>query len=131
MDNAEYEKILKNGEYVEWYGIQVPHELITNSVRFWCEQLSKEVDKLESEISDLKGSNTDKKRAYINSLKRNLQTAPYVLNGDFYLKKKKRIEEELKKESKSKESKVKKNKETTNKTKKNTSTKNSNLIFGK
>ena len=130
MDNAKYEKILKKGEYVEWYGVQVHSELITDSVRVWCEQLSKEIDKLESEISDVKGSPNDKKRGYFSSLKLNLQNAPYTLNGYFYLKNKKRIEEEMK-ESKPKEKKVTKTKEKTNKTKKSTSTKNSDLIFGK
>ncbi len=33
----DYEKIIKNGERVEWYGEQVPQELLTNSVIFWCE----------------------------------------------------------------------------------------------
>lgn len=52
-----------------------------------------------------------------------------MLNGDFYLKKKKRVEEQIKENSKKE---VKKKPTKTNRTQsKKTVTKNSDLIFGK
>lgn len=97
MDNENYEKIIREGEMAEWYGIEVPKQLITPTVRLASSNLSDEIDKLESSLGDLKGVDHDKRRKYINSLKKNIQNMPYTLNGDFYLVKKKRIEEETQK----------------------------------
>lgn len=127
----DYEKIIKKGERIEWYGEQVPHELITNSVITWCEPLLHQIDILESELEDLKGVEKEKRKNTINLLFNNVKKAPYSLNGDFYLKKKKRYEAELKQEEEEKSKKSRKKTEKTTKTKKVTSTKNSNLIFGK
>lgn len=131
MDNEKYEKIIREGERTEWYGIEVPEELITNLVKFASEGLSYEIDKLEASLDDLKGVSLDKRKAYLKSLKLNLQNMPYTLNGDAYLKKKKRIEDEMK-EKKAKEKPVRKRKTTNTKTvTSKKTTKNSNLIFGK
>lgn len=122
----DYEKIIKEGERVEWYGEQVPQELLTNSVIFWCEPILHQINILEGELNDLKGTEKEKRKVTINTLLNNVKKAPYSLNGDFYLKKKKMYEDEIKQKEENKKF-VKK----TTKTKKVTSTKNSDLIFGK
>jgi hypothetical protein len=133
MDNPTYTEIIKNGERVDWYGIEVPKDLLTNLVVVWSTGLKKEIDKLESSISDLKGISLERRKNYINGLIFNLQNAPYSLNGDVYLKKKKRVEMEVgEKNTKEKKKKVRKRKPKTTKTTKNSrNTKNSDLIFGK
>lgn len=132
IDNKTYEKLVRSGERVEWYGTEVPEGLITNFVKVWSSSLKSEIDKLESTLSDLRGTSLDKRKSYINSLMSNLQNAPYSLNGDAYLIKKKRIESEIEEENKKKKP-VRKRKTTKTKetTSKNTVTKNSSLIFGK
>lgn len=127
----DYEKIVKEGERIDWYGEQVPQELITGSVRTWCELLLHQIDILEGELNDLKGPEKEKRKNTIKLLLGNIKKAPYSLNGDFYLIKKKRYENELKQEEEGKSKKNKKQVEKTTKTKKVTSTKNSELIFGK
>lgn len=127
MDNERYEKILREGKKVDWYGVEVPLELINATAKLIASNISEEINKLESTLEDLRGSDLDKRKKYIESLKRNLQNTPYEVNGDFYLIKKKRIESEIEIE------KTNTRKRKTNKSvKPNTSkTKNSNLIFGK
>ena len=129
MEYDKYEKILKKGEKVDWYGVEVPEELLTSSVRFASENLSHELDKLESSLDELKGSDLEKRKSYIKVLLRNLQNLPYVLNGDFYLKKKKSIESEIEDTDK----KIVKEKKKIRKSsdKKVVRTKNNDLIFGK
>jgi len=128
----DYEKIIKSGERVDWYGVQVPQELITPSVLMWCEPLLHEIDVLEAELNDLKGTEKEKRKNTINLLLNNIKKAPYNLNGDFYLIKKKRYEAELKQEDEEKSKKNKKKTVTkTTKINSDKSTKNSNLIFGK
>lgn len=127
----EYEKIIKEGERTEWYGEQVPRELITNSVITWCETLLHQIDVLESGLEDLRGPEKEKRKNTIKLLLNNIKKAPYSLNGDFYLIKKKKYENEIKQEQSEKNKKGRKNTEKTPKTKKVTSTKNSDLIFGK
>lgn len=127
ISNSKYEDILKNGERVDWYGVQVPKDLLTKLVITWSSNLKKEIDELESTLIDLKGTSLDKRKGYIKGLMVNLQNAPYTLNNDVYLKKKKKIESQIEVESK-------KNKKTTprrKRTSKNTVTKNSKTIFGK
>ena len=134
MDREKYTKILKAGERVDWHGANVPNELITSSVRLWADALSHEIDKIESELDDLKGVSLDKRKAYLQSLKNNLKDCPYTLNGDFYLIKKRAIEKEMaedKKVEKPKKTKEKVVKETTKKEIVSSKTKNSDLIFGK
>ena len=129
MDNKLYEKILLEGERVDWHGYMVPKDLITESVITWSTVLIREIDKLESELNEVKGVSADKKRNYIETLRNNLKNCPYMLNGDFYLKKKKRVDEQIKENSKKE---VKKKPTKTNRTQsKKTVTKNSDLIFGK
>ena len=129
MDKAKYVEIIKKGKRVDWYGVEVPKDLLTNLVIVWSTGLKKEIDKLESTLTDLKGVSLDKRKQYIKSLMYNLQNAPYSLNGDTYLKKKKAIELEIEEE---KVKNVKKrNIKTTKPTKSGHNTKNSNLIFGK
>lgn len=135
MDNEKYEKILRQGERIEWYGVEVPVELLTATVKLAASNISEEIDKLESTIDGLVGTSLDKRKRYIRSLKKNLQDLPYSLNGDFYLKKKERIESEIENTKKTTTRKRKKTtkKTTTSKsvTSKRTVTKNSDLIFGK
>lgn len=130
IDNKTYEDLIRNGEKIDWYGIEVPEGLITNHVKFWSGGLKGEIDKLEATLSDLRGTSLDKRKKYINSLVLNLQNAPYSLNGDFYLIKKKRIESQIEEENKKKKP-VRKTTKPKTKTSKNTVTKNSSLIFGK
>jgi len=133
MNTEEYEKILKEGERVDWHGVQVPSELINGRVTTWANQLKHEIDKLEGELSDFKGTQIDKRKAYLKALYGNLQNSPYKLNGDFYLLKKKRIEKEMEGESKKKTTKTSKktSSETTKTDTTSRRTKKSDLIFGK
>ena len=94
ISNSKYEDILKNGERVDWYGVQVPKDLLTKLVITWSSNLKKEIDELESTLIDLKGISLDKRKGYIKGLMTNLQNAPYTLNNDVYLKKKNKIESE-------------------------------------
>lgn len=134
MNNERYREIIKKGERIDWYGVMVPKDLITNLVSLWSSGLKIEIDKLEAELSDLKGVSLDKRKAYIKGLVSNLQNAPYSLNGDVYLKKKRQIELEMEEENKEKVKKkvVKKKKVKTTIIKKSSpKTRNSKLIFGK
>ena len=133
MDKSKYVEIIKKGKRVDWYGVEVPKDLLTNLVIVWSTGLKKEIDKLESTLTDLKGVSLDKRKQYIKSLMYNLQNAPYSLNGDTYLKKKKAIELEIEEEKvKNTKKQIKKrNIKTTKPTKSGHKTKNSNLIFGK
>jgi hypothetical protein len=107
-----YEDILINSQKVDWYGTQVPKDLLTKEVVVFSEQIQLQIDKYE-ETLDKKDK---QKREYVNNLIIKIQELPYRLNGDFYLIKKKEIE----------------NRVVTVKNKVNNSrrTKNSNLIFG-
>lgn len=125
MEFKVYEKIIKEGERVEWYGTEVPQKLITASVRLAAENLAHEIDKLESEIGEEKTPKTQSKRGYIEVLKSNLKNLPYTFNGDVLLRKKQKIEEQMKPKVE------KKSKTKSRTTKKSSSTKNSDLIFGK
>ena len=129
ISNSRYEELIRNGERVDWYGVEVPKDLLTKLVITWSSNLKKEIDELESTLIDLKGTSLDKRKGYIKGLMVNLQNAPYTLNNDVYLKKKNKIESEIEE----KKQKNKKKKTTTKRktTSKNTGTKNSNLIFGK
>lgn len=133
MTNEQYEKIIKEGELVDWHGVEVPKDFITPKVIFWSDRLKSEIDKLESEKNELKGSELDKRNGYLKALYTNLRNAPYMLNGDFYLIKKRRYEKEKEEEDKKKQEVVKKKvvKKTTKKTENLSKTKNSDLIFGK
>jgi hypothetical protein len=142
LTNSEYEKIIKEGTRVEWYGESVPETLITPKVKFWCDGLLGEIHMLEGELSDLKGVSLEKRKNYLKSLWYGVKNAPYALNGDVYLKKKERIEKELKeKEEKPTKKRKTSRKKTTPKAKttsegrktttKKGSTKNSGIIFGK
>lgn len=130
MDNKLYEKILKEGEKRDWYGVEVPKDLINGSISMAGENLSHELDKLESTLDELKGTSRDKRVSYIEVVRINLRSLPYRLNGDFYLMKKKRIETEILELEKNKK-KTKKTTKSKEVTSKKSSTKNSNLIFGK
>ena len=132
ISNSRYEELIRNGERVDWYGVEVPKGLLSNLVTTWSSNLKKEIDELESTLIDLKGTSLDKRKGYIKGLMVNLQNAPYTLNNDVYLKKKNKIESEIE-EKNVKKQKNKKKKTTTKRktTSKNTGTKNSNLIFGK
>jgi hypothetical protein len=133
VNNSEYEKILKKGDRIDWYGTQVPKDLITQSVVMWAETLSSEIHLLEGELSDLRGTELDKRKGYLAALYNNLRNAPYAINGDFYLIKKKRIELEIEEEEKSSKpiKRVRAKTTTPKKTTSKTTTKNSDLIFGK
>ncbi len=131
MIKFRYEEILKDGNRVDWYGTEVPEELITGAVKEWCNSLKEEIDKLESE--DLKGKAKEARKFYLDGLWNNIRNAPYRLNGDFYLIKKKRFESEQKETPTKKKTTKKTRKKTTksgNKSSKGMSTKNSGIIFG-
>ncbi len=121
MDFRLYEKIIKEGEKIDWYGTEVPKDLINKKVIFISENLHKEIDDLKSKLLNTRGSGFDKMEHYIKALENNLKNLPYSLNGDCYLKKKKIIEQSIQekqpKQTKTSKKKVKK-------------TKNSNIIFG-
>lgn len=89
MNNNKYEKILKEGVRIEWYGVEVPEELITPLVKFISDNLIHEVNKLESELGEYVSTTKDKK-AYIDSLINNIRNISYTLNNDVYMIKKKR-----------------------------------------
>jgi hypothetical protein len=93
-----------------------------------CEPLLHQIDVLEGELEDLKGPEKERRKGTITLLLNNVKKAPYSLNGDFYLIKKKKYESEMKIEPPKKEKKSRKIVENKQKV---TSTKNSNLIFGK
>ena len=107
MDFVSYEKIIKKGEKTEWYGVEVPKDLITTGVNIVAENLNDEINKLESTLDQLRGVSLEKRKSYIKTLRNNLQNCPYRLNGDFYLIKKNRIEEDLKTKTKTKKTKQK------------------------
>tara|TARA_R100001510_G_C7640400_1_gene198090 strand:+ start:1108 stop:1485 length:378 start_codon:yes stop_codon:yes gene_type:complete len=121
LDFRLYEKIIKEGEKIDWYGTEVPKDLINKKVIFISENLHKEIDDLKSKLLNTRGSGFDKMEHYIKALENNLKNLPYSLNGDCYLKKKKIIEQSIQekqpKQTKTSKKKVKK-------------TKNSNIIFG-
>ena len=48
ISNSKYEDILKNGERVDWYGVQVPKDLLTKLVITWSSNLKKEIDESEA-----------------------------------------------------------------------------------
>jgi hypothetical protein len=146
IPNERYEKILREGKRVDWHGDMVPEDLITKSVELWASMIIDELHLLEGTLSDLKGVAKEKRQHYVNGLWNNVKHAPYTLNGDVYMKKKRRIEEELKeKETPKKTTRRRKTatkkttKKTTNKetttnakpTSSKTGTKNSGAIFGK
>jgi hypothetical protein len=113
---SEYVKILTKGKKVDWYDTQVPERLITNAVKAVANQIIEQINKYESVDST-------SKKDYICNLWSNIKNLPYTMNGDFYLIKKKEIENSQKKV---------KPKTETNGIKEETKkvTKNSSLIFG-
>ena len=124
MDFKLYEKIIKEGEKIDWYGTEVPKGLINKKVIFVSENLHKEIDGLKSKLLNTRGSGFDKMEHYIKALENNLKNLPYSFNGDCYLKKKKMIEQSIK------EKELKQTKTTKKKTRNKKKTKNSNIIFG-
>jgi hypothetical protein len=111
MTYKEYEKILTKGKKVDWYDTQVPEKLLTNLVKVTATQMVEQINKY-------KGVDSDSKKDYICNLWDNIRNLPYTMNGDFYLMKKKEIENGQKKVKPKVEDKSIK------------VTKNSNLIFG-
>ena len=136
INKEEYEKLIREGKKIDWYGEKVPEKLITNGVKAWCEMVEESLDKLISDRGTLTGKSKETLDAYVNGVRTNIKTAPYKLNGDFYLMKKKRIEADMVKESpKPKPTRKKRVVKKTTNVKSNTSntvsqTKNSGLIFG-
>lgn len=100
MTNKEYENIILYGEKTEWYESLVPKELLTPKVLYSSELLEVEINKLKDELINYKGAEKEKKSGYIKALEYNLINYPYILNNDFYLKKKKLIESNIKKTKK-------------------------------
>lgn len=137
ISKEKYKKIIKEGERVDWYGDMVPKELISEKVKLLAQMVVKNIDILESTLSDVRGSGRDKRKSYIDRLWKNIKEAPYRMNGDFYLNIKKEVEgTEESVEQKSKTRRVRKtNKKTTTNgiksSKTGPKTKNSGLIFGK
>ena len=137
MINKEgYEKLIREGEKIDWYGEQVPEKFITNGVKAWCEMVEESLDKLIGERGKLTGKSKETLDTYVNGVRNNIKTAPYRLNGDFYLIRKKKIEADMVEESpKPKPTRKKRVVKKTTNVKSDTSntvvrTKNSSLIFG-
>ena len=115
MLHADYEKILTKGKKVEWYDTLVPEKLITKLVTEMANQITEQINKLNSVDSN-------KNKDYINVLMTSIKDLPYKMNGDFYLIKKREIESKVKIKKSNIVSPIKE--ESTKKTK------NSSLIFG-
>jgi len=111
MTYKEYEKILTKGKKVDWYDTKVPEKLLTNAVKAVANQMVEQINKFSSVDSTVK-------KDYICNLWDNVRNLPYTMNGDFYLIKKKEIENNQKKSKPKVEEKSIK------------VTKNSSLIFG-
>lgn len=118
LQYSDYEKILRKGKRVDWYDTQVPVDLITPAVKAMASQIV-------GQINIYEGVDDNSKKNYISTLWLNIRNLPYTMNGDFYLIKKREIEEKIKKDTKTK---PKKEEVRTNEVKK--VTKNSSLIFG-
>jgi hypothetical protein len=118
LQYSDYEKILRKGKRVDWYDTQVPVDLITPAVKAMASQIVEQINIYE-------GVDDNSKKNYISTLWLNIRNLPYTMNGDFYLIKKREIEEKIKKDTKTK---PKKEEVRTNEVKK--VTKNSSLIFG-
>lgn len=114
---SEYEKILTKGKRVDWYDTQVPEKLLTEIVKITANQIIEQINKYE-------GVDSSSKKDYICNLWENIRKLPYTMNGDFYLIKKREIEEK----NKTKKPKVKK--ESIKEPEPKKTTKNSSLIFG-
>lgn len=123
LSYSQYEKILRKGKRVEWYETEVPEELLTPNVRFTANQIVEQINKFDG------GVDGSSKNNYISCLWDNIRDLPYKMNGDFYLIKKREIEEKIKSESKTK---PKPKKERINEVQDQPTkvTKNSSLIFG-
>ena len=96
MTNDTYEDIIRNDNKIEWYGVMIPERLKTKSVIEASRPMLNQIDLLESEVDSFKGISKTKMSERIESIRANIQNLPYVLNGDVYLKKKKRIEDSKK-----------------------------------
>ena len=118
LEYSDYEKILRKGKRVDWYDTQVPVDLLTPAVKAMAIQIVEQINIYE-------GVDDNSKKNYISTLWLNIRNLPYTMNGDFYLIKKREIEEKIKKDTKTK---PKKEEVRTNEVKK--VTKNSSLIFG-
>lgn len=119
LQYSEYEKILRKGKKIEWYETLVPEKLVTKDVQIMAQQIVEQINKLEA------GVDSQSKKTYISSLWENVRLLPYRMNGDFYLIKKREIEEKI-----SKEVKPKKVEESIKEVTTTRKTKNSQLIFG-
>jgi hypothetical protein len=95
-----YKEIITNGERVDWYGVTVPRDLITMRVRVMSQTIEDSLNKLESDIEELRKGSKERvsKQGYIDVLLNNIRNLPYTNNGkidDFYMLKRKRIEKEI------------------------------------
>lgn len=124
IEYSEYEKILRKNKRIEWYETLVPEKLITPSVKAMANQIVEQINKYEGGVDGSGKSN------YILSLWENVRNLPYTMNGDFYLIKKREIEEKIKNEEKKKPKSKKERISKIQTEPKTKQTKNSNLIFG-
>jgi hypothetical protein len=113
MTFEEYKEEIMNGEKMEWYGTMVPRKLVTSRVSTIANMIVENLSKMEGELSDMrKGSKEQLKRQnYVDNSWLNVRHLPYTTNGlisDVYMKKYKRIIEEV--EEKEKKTKPKKRK---------------------
>lgn len=100
MTFEEYKDIITNGERVDWYGVTVPSDLITMRVRVMSQSIEDSLNKLESDIEELKKGSKERitKQGYMDVLLNNIRNLPYTNNGkidDFYMEKRKSIEKEI------------------------------------
>ena len=118
----EYERIITKGKKVDWHGTEVPEDLLTPIVLAYTANIIETINKYESMAVD-----KSPKNPYIYTLWSNIIESPYRLNGDFYLMKKREIEEKMKhKPVKTRKKEVSVEEEVVVKRQ----TKNSSLIFG-
>lgn len=136
MDYETYKNIIKNGDRIDWYGTEVPADLVNDRVIEITNMMVTGLSDLESDLSETKkGTPTwTKLNKYIGIVKENIRWSPYTQNGminDFYMKKYNKIIKELELENKKPKPRKKPTKKKEEVVKKpRRISKNSNLIFG-
>jgi hypothetical protein len=114
MTFDEYRDIIRNGEKTDWYGEQVPMDLINNNVMTITNMIIDGLAQVEMDINELKKGSKERssKQDYYDKVMDNVRKLPYSQNGminDCYLFKYKKIISEIEKEE------LEKNKKTTSK----------------
>ena len=103
MTFDEYRDIIRNGEKTDWYGEQVPMDLINNNVITITNMIIDSLAEIEMDINELKKGSKERlaKQNYHDKVMDNVRKLPYSQNGminDCYLFKYKRIIKEIEEE---------------------------------